>query len=147
MTLDRMHASIFKLPGLRWLPALLALASLTTASTASAAKIAYYDAIYRATFKPGEEHAEVELELKGEKLPSKLVLQADPKRYRNFRSSQPLEVGAKEIIWHPQGKQSSLRYEFTVNHQRSSGSYDSYITKDWALFRGDKLTPSTRVTA
>ncbi len=53
----------------------------------------------------------------------------------------------KEIVWHPQGKQSSLRYEFTVNHQRSSGSYDSYITQDWALFRGDKLTPSTRVTA
>jgi hypothetical protein len=147
MTLDRMHGLISKLPGLRWLTALLAVAPLAMTNTASAAKIAYYDAIYRATFEPGKEHAEVELELKGEKLPSKIVLRADPKRYRNFRSRQPLEVGAKEIVWHPQGKQSSLRYEFTVNHQRSSGSYDSYITKDWALFRGDKLTPSTQVTA
>lgn len=147
MTLDRMHGLISRLPGLRWLTALLAIAPLAMTSTASAAKVAYYDAIYRATFKAGNEHAEVELELKGEKLPSKLVLRADPKRYRNFRSSQPLEVGAKEIVWHPQGKQSSLHYEFMVNQQRSSGSYDSYITKDWALFRGDKLTPGTRVTA
>ncbi len=75
------------------------------------------------------------------------MLSADPKRYRNFRSSEPLEVGEKEIVWRPQGKHSSLHYEFTVNHQRASGSYDSYITQDWALFRGDKLTPSTRVTA
>jgi len=133
--------------GLRWLTALLAIASLATTNVASAAKIAYYDAIYRASFKPGVEHAAVELELKGEQLPSKVVLRADAGRYRNFRSNQPLEVGAKEIVWRPQGKQSSLRYEFTVKHQRSSGSYDSYISRDWALFRGDKLTPSTRVTA
>jgi len=127
--------------------ALLAIASLATAGPASAAQIAYYDATYRASFKPGVEHAQVELTLAGEKLPSKVVLKADPKRYRNFRSSAPLEVGEKEIIWRPQGQQSSLHYEFTVNHQRSSGSYDSYITQDWALFRGDKLAPSTRVTA
>lgn len=139
---------IAKLPGscARW-AALLAIASLATASPASAAKIAYYDATYRASFKPGVEHAQVELKLTGEKLPSKVVLRADPKRYRNFRSSEPVEVGEKEIVWRPQGKQSSLHYEFTVNHQRASGSYDSYITQDWALFRGDNLTPSTRVTA
>lgn len=126
---------------------LLAMASLAAANTASAAKIAYYDATYRVTFKPGVEYAQVELELKGEKLPSKVVLQVDAKRYRHFHSSEPLEVGAQDVVWRPQGKQSSLRYEFAVNQQRSSGSYDSYITDSWALFRGDKLVPSTRVTA
>jgi predicted metalloprotease with PDZ domain len=135
------------LTALRWTPALLAVASLAMAQPALAAKIAYYDATYRATFKSGVEHAAVELELKGEKLPSKVVLGADATRYRNFRSKDPLEVGAKEIVWRPQGKQSSLHYEFEVRHQRSSGSYDSYITEDWALFRGDKLAPNTRVTA
>jgi len=132
---------------LRWLVALLAIASLATAHVASAAKKAYYDATYRASFKPGVEHAEVELELKGEELPSKIVLRADAARYRNFRSNQPLEVGAEEIVWRPQGKRSRLSYEFKVNHQRSSGSYDSYLTGDWALFRGDKLAPGARVTA
>ena len=93
------------------------------------------------------DHAQVELKLAGDKLPSKVVLRVDPKRYREFRSNDALEVTDKEVVWRPQGKQSSLRYEFIVNHQRSSGSYDSYITQDWALFRGDKLSPSTQVTA
>lgn len=136
---------IAKLPGLRTV--LLAIASLAMGGPALAAKIAYYDATYRATFKPGVEHAQVELELNGARLPSKLVLRVDSKRYRNFRSNQPLEVGDREVVWRPQGKRSTLSYEFAVNHQRSSGGYDSYITQDWALFRGDKLIPTTRVTA
>lgn len=137
-----------RLPGCRAaLLALAAIASLGIASAATAASVAYYDATYRATFKPGVEHAQVELKLAGDKLPSKVVLRADPKLYRKFRSNDPLEVTDKEVVWQPQGKQSSLHYEFMVNQQRSSGSYDSYITQNWALFRGDKLTPGTRVTA
>lgn len=138
---------ISALTGLRRRTALLAVASLALANVASAAKVAYYDATYRASFKAGVEHAEVELVLEGDKLPSKLVLRADAERYTNFRSNDPLEVGAKEIVWRPQGKQASLHYQFEVKHQRASGSYDSYITPNWALFRGDKLAPSTRVTA
>lgn len=114
---------------------------------AAAASIAYYDATYRATFKSGAQHAEIELKLSGEKLPSKVVLRADPKRYGDFRSSAPLQITDKGVVWRPQGKHSTLHYRFNVNHQRSSGSYDSYITDSWALFRGDKLAPRTRVTA
>ncbi|MBM0106403.1 hypothetical protein JM946_16850 [Steroidobacter sp. S1-65] len=123
------------------------IALLAAARPAIAAETAYYDAAYRAAFKPGIAHAQVQLDVSGEKLPSKLVLRIDPKRYRNFRSNEPLEVSADEVIWRPQGKRSSLSYEFIVNHQRSSGSYDSYMTSSWALFRGDKLAPRTRVTA
>lgn len=126
---------------------LLWIALVAAASPAIGAETAYYDAAYRAAFKPGIAHAQVQLDLSGEKLPSKLVLRIDPKRYRNFRSSEPLEVSGDEVIWRPQGKRSSLSYEFIVNHQRASGSYDSYMTSSWALFRGDKLAPSARVTA
>jgi len=136
---------IATLPALR--AVLLVLASLALGGPALAAKNAYYDATYRATFKPGVEHAQVEIELNGDRLPSKVVLRVDSKRYRNFRSSQPLEVSDDEVVWRPQGRRSSLRYEFAVSHQRSSGGYDSYITQDWALFRGDKLVPRARVTS
>ncbi|MBL8265525.1 hypothetical protein [Steroidobacter sp.] len=117
------------------------------AAAATPAHVAYYDAAYRATFKPGAQHAQVELKLSGDKLPSRLILRIDSKRYKNFRSEQPLEVSDKEVVWRPQGQQATLHYEFVVNHQRASGSYDSYSTDSWALFRGDKLVPSTRVTA
>lgn len=122
-------------------------ASSPAEAATSTAHVAYYDANYRATFKAGAEHAQVELKLSGDKLPSRLILRLDSKRYKNFRSSQPLEIGDKEVVWRPQGQQATLHYDFVVNHQRSSGSYDSYSTATWALFRGDKLVPSTRVTA
>ena len=64
-------ASLRALPGL----ALLALFCNATAAPSS------YDATYRATFQPGVDHVEVELELAGEKLPSKIALRIDPKRY------------------------------------------------------------------
>src|SRR5690606_12092326 len=126
---------------------LASLGSLAPTGTASATDIDYYDATYRATFEPGVEYARVELELAGKQLPSKVVLLADSRRYRHFRSSDPLQVHDKAVVWHPRCRQSTLRYEFRVNHQRSSGKYASYITEKWALFRGDKLAPAARVTA
>ena len=107
----------------------------------------FYDVTYRATFAADVAHVEVEVSLTGEKLPSKVRLSNDPRRYLNFRSTDPLQVGDKEVVWQPQGKQSRLRYEFVVTHKRSSGGYDSYRTPDWALFRADKMVPSARVTA
>lgn len=107
----------------------------------------FYDVSYRATFAPDIAHVEVEVNLAGDKLPSKVRLSADPQRYRNFRATDPLQVGDQEIVWQPRGKKSRLRYEFIVDHKRSAGGYDSYKTSSWALFRGDKLVPGVRVTS
>jgi predicted metalloprotease with PDZ domain len=123
------------------------LALIGSARAADTDAVEYYDATYRASFKPGGEYAQVELELAGDLLPTKIVLRADSQRYRQFRSSDPVQVSDTEVVWQPKGKRSTLRYEFKVNHQRSSGKYDSYITENWALFRGDKLAPPARVTA
>jgi hypothetical protein len=113
---------------------------------AQAASPAFYDVTYRATFQADVSQVEVEVELAGEKLPSKIRFDSDAQRYRNFRSTDPLQVGEQEVVWQPQGKKSRLRYEFIVNHKRSGG-YDSFRTRDWALFRGDKLVPNASVTA
>ena len=118
-----------------------------SADAATARAPSYYDVTYRATFTPGADHVEVELNLAGEKLPSKITLRADPSRHQEFHSTDPLQIGAREVVWQPQGKKSRLRYQFIVDHQRASKSYDSYHTDHWALFRGDKLVPSARVTA
>lgn len=123
-----------------------AVALLWVFCSAHAASPAFYDVTYRATFAPDVAHVEVEVELAGEKLPSKIRLGTDQRRYRNFRSTDPLQVSDQEVVWQPQGNKSRLRYEFIVNHKRSGG-YDSFRTRDWALFRGDKLVPSASVTA
>jgi hypothetical protein len=114
--------------------------------SAQAATPAYYDVTYRATFAPDVAQVDVEVELAGEKLPSQIRFRTDPQRYRNFHSTDPLQVGDKEVVWQPQGKKSRLQYEFFVTHKRTGG-YDAYKTRTWALFRGDKLVPSASVTA
>ena len=125
----------------------VALGLLCVFCSTQAASPGVYDLTWRATFAPDAAHVAVEVNLAGDKLPSKVRLSVDPRRYRNFRSTDPLQVGEQEVVWRPQGKKSRLRYEFVVNHKRSAGGYDSYKTRNWALFRGDKLVPRARVTA
>lgn len=108
---------------------------------------ATYDAHYRAEVKPEAGTIHVELRLSGEKLPSRVELHIDPKRHRNFTSTDELEIAQRAVTWRPNGKFSRLNYDFVVNHERSPGRYDSLLTKDWALFRADKMVPRISATA
>ncbi len=105
-----------------------------------------FEAAYKAEFRPTAGTIAVELRIKGETLPSRIRLRIDPERHKDFRSTDGLEVTNQEVTWRPRGKFSRLSYEFTVNHERSPKRYDSFMTREWALFRGDKLVPRTRVT-
>jgi hypothetical protein len=122
-----------------------ALAAMFIASGPSAA--ATYEAHYRVEPQPSTGNFRVELKLSGEKLPGKLVFTIDPRRHRNFSSTDSVEVTDDSVTWRPLGKYSRLHYDFVVNHERSSGRFDSLMQKDWAVFRADKLVPRAQVTA
>jgi predicted metalloprotease with PDZ domain len=119
----------------------------TSALMAQAGEMSYFDAAYKADIHPEAGAIDVELNLSGERLPRELVLHIDPKRHRDFRSTDPLQIGASQVTWHPQGKKSRLRYRFTVDHERGSQHYDSLLTPQWAVFRGDKMMPRTSMKA
>jgi hypothetical protein len=106
-----------------------------------------YHAQYRAEFRPQDGTIRVELRLSGEKLPRVLEFQRDAERHVSFASTDKIEVQQDTVSWHPKGKFSRLSYDFVVNHERSPGRYDSFMTRDWAVFRADKLVPPARVTA
>ena len=106
-----------------------------------------YDVEYHAEILPTRGIVATEIRLSGERLPSRLVLHIDPERHRTFTSTDALQIAPGEVTWRPQGKFSRLRYEFVINHERTPGKYDSYVTDDWALFRADKLVPRTSVRA
>ena len=122
----------------------LALIALAPAVRADAA---VYEAQYKAEFRPDAGTIHVELKLSGEKLPGRIVLSVDPQRHRGFTSTDPIEVTSDAVTWRPRGKFSRLNYDFVVNHERAPGRYDSLMTKDWALFRGDRLVPRAAVRA
>lgn len=130
---------------MRILAAAAALSFALSASTPARADT--YDAEYKAEVRPAAGAIAVELRIKGDRLPSQVRLRIDPRRHKEFRSTDVIEVEGEDVTWRPRGKFSRLSYEFTVNHERSAKRYDSFMNEEWALFRGDKLVPRIRVTA
>ena len=120
---------------------------LLTATAHAAVTPVYYDARYRAEVKPAAGTIHVELQLSGERLPSKIVWRLDPRRYHEVTASEPLDIKGHTVTWRPRGKSSTFAYDFVVNHERSPQHFDSLMINDWALFRGDKLVPGAKVTA
>ncbi len=127
---------------------LLILLTLLIGGTASAAaNITYYDAAFHADIASQRPTMRVTLTLEGKRLPSRVNLHIDPKRHREFSSKQPISQKGNIVTWRPSGTHAQLSYEFVATHERSPKRYDSLVTKDWAVFRGDKMTPRMAVTA
>ena len=114
---------------------------------AAAGKERFYDLRYKAQIQPQSGVIHMEVHLKGERLPSRIVLTIDPQRHRAFKSTDPIETTGNTVSWRPQGKVARLEYDFVVNHERGRDHYDSYLSNDWAIFRGDRLVPRARATA
>jgi predicted metalloprotease with PDZ domain len=125
----------------------LALVSLLCISTPGFAADRYYDASFLATIRPNQPTVKVELRLAGERLPSQLEFHIDPARHRAFISRDPVTTEGKVVTWKPTGKDARLSYEFVINHERSPKRFDSLLTNQWAVLRGDKLVPRLSVTS
>jgi predicted metalloprotease with PDZ domain len=125
---------------------LIIAACVLLASPAMAA-IEYYDVEYQLDVRPAQHAIDVEIRLKGAELPSRIVLDIDKQRYRDFKSSDALSIRGNQVEWTPHGPSSQLSYTFLVDHQRKPRGFDSFMTEKWAVFRGEKLVPPVRVTA
>lgn len=125
---------------------LFACALLCCAVPAGAAAKSY-EAHYLAEVRPQAGVIHVELKLSGERLPRKIVFHMDAQRHRAITSTDPVQIADGTVTWQPRGKFSRLNYDFVVNHERAPGRYDSLLTPEWTIFRGDKLVPRARVTA
>ena len=112
----------------------------------AAAAHRYYDVAYRAHFRPEAGVVDMESLLSGERLPSRSGCTSIRAVTRNSRRRDPAQIEPRSDLA-AAGKGSRLSYEFVVNHERSPQRYDSLMTEDWALFRGDKLVPRASVTA
>src|SRR5262245_7158621 len=103
-------------------PGLVALAC--TFNTVQAAPVTY-EVHYRAEVQPDTRRIHMELPLSGEQLPRQLEFGIDPHRHKSFAATGRIAVTDKLITWEPQAPASHLSYDFIVNHERSSGSFDA----------------------
>jgi len=107
-----------------------------------------YELDYDAVFVPERGVVRMDVSVSQPRdLVRRLRFSFDPKRYRNFEAEGELEVAEEEVNWRPPPEGGSLSFEVVLNHARKSGSFDSLMTEDWAVFRGDDLFPPAAVTA
>jgi predicted metalloprotease with PDZ domain len=120
---------------------------LSLASHAVAAADRYYDAAFRAHIQASQSVIRVELKLSGARLPSKIEFHIDPDRHTAFKSQDRIVTKGDVVTWSPAADGARIEYQFIANHERSPQRFDSLVTKDWAVFRGDKLVPRMSVTS
>ena len=65
--------------------------------------------------------------------------------YTDFKADGQWQLSADPAhgrgVWRPAPGNASLSYRVRLNQPRKNGSFDTRITPDWALFRGEQLVP------
>lgn len=69
----------------------------------------------------------------------------EPERHREFRGDGEITAKGEYMTWQLPETGGKLEYVTEINHARKSGRYDSLMTSEWALFRGDDLVPPAAV--
>lgn len=97
---------------------------------------------YKVAFDPSKQGAQVIISVdKGELLKQ---LRFDNARgiYSNIRANGKLTFNDKEVNWDLPSGNSQLSFFVTLSNERDPGKFDSRVTSDWAIFRGDDLIPA-----
>ncbi|MBV6288438.1 hypothetical protein [Pseudomonas aegrilactucae] len=67
--------------------------------------------------------------------------------YSDFKADGPwqLQADARRGLWQPAPGKASLSYRVSLNHALKNAGFDSRVTPEWALFRGEDLVPPARL--
>ncbi|MCU1770396.1 hypothetical protein [Pseudomonas sp. 13B_3.2_Bac1] len=107
------------------------------------------DLDYHVRLLPQSDQAEVRLTLaKGDAVRSLDFDLGDGSHYSDFKADGQWQLTpGKEArgLWRPSGDKASLTYRVSISHGRKSGSFDTRLTPNWALLRGDDLVPPARL--
>jgi hypothetical protein len=100
-----------------------------------------YKLHYSVDLIPQQNGANVQISIDNGELLQKIRFDNSSGIYSAIRANGKLIIKDKEVFWELPPKDGKLNYFVKLNNERSPGKFDSRITKDWALFRGDDLIP------
>ncbi|MBZ9782145.1 hypothetical protein K9857_11385 [Pseudomonas sp. REP124] len=107
------------------------------------------DLDYHVRLLPQSDQAEVRLTLaQGSAVRSLDFDLGDGSRYSDFKADGQWQLtpGAQARgVWRPATDKASLTYRVHVSHARKNGSFDTRMTPNWALLRGEDLVPPARL--
>lgn len=127
--------------------ALLALAAGMAPAVAAAAQ-KEYSILYTVRFQPAQGTAQVSIETRpGTGRLVALDFAMPPAAYRGMRGDGLVQRDDERVTWQPPRAGGRFDYTVRLDRQRGAGAYDSRITRDWVITRGDRLVPPARVRA
>ncbi|VVQ14487.1 hypothetical protein PS938_04049 [Pseudomonas fluorescens] len=104
---------------------------------------------YHVRLLPQSDQAEVRLTLaRGSAVRSLDFDLGDGSHYSDFKADGQWQLTpgkAVRGVWHPTADKASLTYRVNINHGRKNGGFDTRMTPNWALMRGDDLVPAARL--
>ena len=125
----------------------LAAALLTMSSSVWAAKKVDLD--YHVRLLPQSDQAEVRLTLaQGSAVRSLDFDLGDGSRYSDFKADGQWQLTPGKStrgVWRPAVDKASLTYRVPISHGHKNGSFETRMTQNWALMRGDDLVPPARL--
>ncbi|VUD61909.1 hypothetical protein TDB9533_02923 [Thalassocella blandensis] len=143
---DRRQSKLFNKPFTHSLVTGLCLLLFAGCSFAKTTK--EQDKAYRLNYTfeiiPEKKQAHVTIELPDARLIDELNFNLKDKIHSNVKANGQLELKDGRAVWQPPKKNAKLSLDVNLEHKRNSGSYDAYVAKDWAIFRGDDLVPAAR---
>jgi hypothetical protein len=110
-----------------------------------AAEGAEYPVHYTIQLQPEKHSALVTVAIDDARLLRELDFNIDPELHDEIKANGQLAVEGGRALWIPPDKNARLTLRARINHERSPGEYDAFITEDWAIFRGDDLVPPAAV--
>ncbi|MFY0730171.1 hypothetical protein [Pseudomonas sp. NFX15] len=104
---------------------------------------------YHVRLLPQSDQAEVRLTLaQGSAVRSLDFDLGDGSHYSDFKADGQWQLTpgkAVRGVWSPSSDKASLTYRVNISHGRKSGSFDTRMTPNWALMRGDDLVPAAKL--
>ena len=101
-----------------------------------------YKLDYFVTLQPEKSGAMVKIRIDKGQLLNKFSFNNSRNIYSEIRANGKLTIDNQRIEWQlPQGE-ATLSYFVLLTNERVSGKFDSRVTDNWALFRGDDLIPA-----
>lgn len=128
--------------------AALALALSLVPTSARAVEKPKYEVTYSVQFLPATGSAAVEIRTKrGTGRLISLDLDMPSATFSSVGGDGTVQRTGDRVLWQPPREGGALRYQVAVDHRRSNGEYDSRMTPDWVITRGDRLFAAAKIGA
>ena len=101
---------------------------------------------FRLALERGNTQGAASLQLsQNQRLLREARFRAPEQYYEDFRGDGSVSRDGQYVTWQPPAAGGTLHYVVNIQRRRDEDSFESYVSDDWALFRGDDIFPPAHI--